>query len=248
MSKIDAVLPPVWVYENDFKHYFRRVKDEVPNWVFLEPSERDRCDRLQKQIKSVPRISNQHDLLKRGAAYLVSVIVGIPVYFAYNSDSEQGKEQVPPMPLAFIIYFIAISVVDHLYDKYSERGKRLGELQSLYQTYCVDLPYKRFEKAAKEIYDRARPMRAVSVEAMAAVGLSSHLNSTVAAAGAEVVYGKSALTPWEAAIVQEAHAVGQTAKELAMPALVLGLLVFGALKAVEIGDTSILQRAWAFVW
>lgn len=51
----------------------------------------------------------------------------------------------------------------------------------------------------------------------------------------------------DAAAVREAKVVGQAAQELAMPAIVLSLMAFGAMKAVETGDTSTLQRAWAMV-
>lgn len=82
---------------------------------------------------------------------------------------------------------------------------------------------------------------------MSIVDLPNDLIPTIAAAGAEGVYGASTLTPWEAAIVREAKAVGQSAKGLAMPVLVLGLLALGALQAVETGNTSTIQRAWAMV-
>lgn len=48
-------------------------------------------------------------------------------------------------------------------------------------------------------------------------------------------------------MMRDAQVTWRTAKELAMPALALGLMAVGAMKAVETGDTSTLQRAWAMV-
>lgn len=113
-----------------------------------------------------------------------------------------------------------------------------NELARLKQRYDKDC-------RAKSAGGTAEPVR--GSHEFASVSLPNSIFSTVAEVGAEWVYGSSTLTPWEAAIVREAKAMEQAAKELAMPALALSLLAFGALKALKTGDTSTIQRAWVMV-
>lgn len=119
-----------------------------------------------------------------------------------------------------------------------------GLMTKLFQNTMRDLVSRYNEKCRGDVRTAQQPE---STGNHFEILLPESLNPTVAAVGAEGVYGASTLTPWEAAIVREAKAVGQSAKGLAMPVLVLGLLALGALQAVETGNTSTIQRAWAMV-
>lgn len=105
--------------------------------------------------------------------------------------------------------------------------QRLERLRTQYRAECGE--------ASSEAAKVKEETPAVS---MAAILLPNDLQPTVATAGAEGVYGTSTLSPLE-------QTIGRSVEKVAMPLLVLGLLAFGAFKAVETGDTSTVQRAWA---
>lgn len=126
---------------------------------------------------------------------------------------------------------------------------KVEHMKARYEKYCRPDSVKRQSPAVDSKNDSVRVYEISHIvePSFIPVILPEATNSTVAAAGAEGVYGASPLTFWEAAIVREVKAMGESAKELALPVMAFSVLALGVVKAVRTGDTSIMQRAWAMV-
>ncbi|PIR20414.1 MAG: hypothetical protein COV45_06480 [Deltaproteobacteria bacterium CG11_big_fil_rev_8_21_14_0_20_47_16] len=123
------------------------------------------------------------------------------------------------MPLTFTVIF---------FDNASVRMNNLRNIQQKYLSQCTELVEPEHAAQVADPENMPPIQRRVSLP---------QFNPSYAVSAESVVR--------KASVVAGFKAIGATIEKVALPVIVVGGLAFGAMKAIETGDTSTVQRAWA---